>query len=199
MTRLLFFILIAGLLSAQSVKYTLSDKSERNQARFSSETPLEDVYGTADAVSGFAMADATDPAKTLAGEITVMVKSMKTGIDLRDEHLQSANWLDAEQYPHIKYVIKSVESLESKGDSKFAGKVNGEFTMHGKTSKVTAEIELTFIKGSEKTKALGAGDLLVVKANFEVKLSDYGVANDVVGSKVAENIKVEFSGVGTSG
>lgn len=42
------------------------------------------------------------------------------------------------------------------------------------------------------------GDLLGVQAKFNVKLSDYGVKNQLVGQKVAENIEVSVNIVGNN-
>ena len=42
------------------------------------------------------------------------------------------------------------------------------------------------------------GDLLGVQAKFNVKLSDYGVNNKIVGQKVSENIDVNVSIVGSN-
>ena len=57
---------------------------------------------------------------------------------------------------------------------------------------------LTFLDESEQTKMRAPGDLLGVQAKFNVKLSDYGVNNKIVGQKVSENIDVNVNIVGSN-
>ena len=78
--------------------FSFSDQHGRNQATFFSTTPLEDINGLTNDVNGSVTFDVGD-LPTLRGTISLSTASLKTGIDLRDEHLRSANWLDADSYP----------------------------------------------------------------------------------------------------
>jgi hypothetical protein len=70
--------------------------------------------------------------------------------------------------------------------------------VHGITKDVTADAQLIYFKESERTKAKMAGNLLKVKANFEIKLGDYGVMiPDMVVGKLDENIKVSVGFIAT--
>ncbi len=91
--------------------FNFEDKYGRNQVSFFSTTPLEDITGISNAVMGKVTFNVGD-IKTLKGSISIPVASIKTGIDLRDEHLKSDNWLDAENYPEITFMIKKVGDVK---------------------------------------------------------------------------------------
>jgi polyisoprenoid-binding protein YceI len=174
--------------------FIFNDKS--NQTKFFSTTPLEDVTGISNEVEGTATFDVSD-LKTLKGRVSIPTASIKTGIDLRDEHLRSANWMDAKTYPEILFVIKNVSDIEIREDNKLTAKVTGDFTAHGVTKEVTADVSMTYLDESEKTKAKASGDLLGVEAKFNIKLSDYNISNVALGVRVAEDIEVSATLVGT--
>jgi polyisoprenoid-binding protein YceI len=177
--------------------FSFIDQYGRNQATFFSETPLEDINGLTNDIRGSVMFDVGD-VSTLSGTISISTASIKTGIDLRDEHLRSANWLDAENYPEITFAIKSVSNIESVESNKLTAKVTGDFTVHGVTKEVTADVTMTYLDESEQTKKRAPGDLLGVQAMFNIKLSDYNVENMVLGQKVSDSIEVGVNIVGSN-
>jgi polyisoprenoid-binding protein YceI len=201
---LLFFISAAVMAQGFKVKATgtqtfyFEDKTGRNQMTFFSTTPLEDITGTASGISGTVTFDVANFAKTLKGTITVSVASLKSGIDLRDQHLKGANWLNEEKFPNITFDIKEVMDVKQSADSKLVFKVKGDYTMHGVTKEVVANAEASYLDESEQTNKRAPGDLLGVRAKFYVKLSDYGVDNQLIGNKVAENIEVSVNIVGSN-
>jgi len=164
---------------------------------FFSSTPLEDVTGLSNDVKGSITFDVGD-VSTLKGSISISTASLKTGIDLRDGHLQSENWLDAESYPEITFVIKNVSNVKSLEDNKLEVKVVGDFTTHGVTKEVIADITMTYLDESEQTKKKAPGDLLGVEAKFSIILSDYEVDNMVLGSKVSDSIEITVTMVGSN-
>jgi len=202
-----FFILLiaisASLAQGFKVKATgektfnFEDKYGRNQALFFSTTPLEDITGLSNDVKGN-IAFNLDDIKSLKGSVTISVASLKTGIDLRDEHLRSENWLDAAHYPAITFEIKKVSEVKVAADNKLEAKVTGDFTAHGVTKEVVAEVTMTYLDASEQTKQRAPGDLLGVQAKFNIVLSDYDVENMIVGQKVADDIKINVNIVGSS-
>ncbi|MBT8386345.1 MAG: YceI family protein [Ignavibacteria bacterium] len=177
--------------------FSFSDKYGRNQATFFSTTPLEDINGLTNDVNGSVTFDVGD-LSTLRGTISLSTASLKTGIDLRDEHLRSANWLDADSYPEITFAIKSVSTIESVESNKLTAKVTGDFTAHGVTKEITADVTMTYLDESEETKERAPGDLLGVQANFNITLSDYEVDNMVLGQKVSDNIEIGVNIVGSN-
>jgi len=177
--------------------FNFEDKYGRNQLTFFSSTPLEDITGVSNAVKGKVTFNVAD-IKTLKGSISIPVASLKTGIDLRDEHLKSDNWMDAESYPEITFLIKSVGEVKTEADNKLQIKVTGDFTTHGVTKEIVVPISLTYLDASEQTKQRAPGDLLGVQATFNIVLSDYEIDNMIVGQKVADDIEINVNIVGSN-
>jgi polyisoprenoid-binding protein YceI len=177
--------------------FNFEDKYGRNQLTFFSSTPLEDITGVSNAVKGKVTFNVAD-IKTLKGSISIPVASLKTGIDLRDEHLKSDNWMDAESYPEITFLIKSVSEVKTEADNKLQIKMTGDFTTHGVTKEIVVPISLTYLDASEQTKQRAPGDLLGVQATFNIVLSDYDIDNMIVGQKVADDIEINVNIVGSN-
>ncbi|PKL83266.1 MAG: hypothetical protein CVV24_05910 [Ignavibacteriae bacterium HGW-Ignavibacteriae-3] len=200
------FLFISFVISAQGFKvkaggnqtFYFEDKGGRNQATFFSTTPLEDINGTANGIGGSVTFDVANFAKSLKGTITIQVASMNSGIELRNRHLQSPNWLDAAKYPEISFQIKSVTELKQIADNRLGFKILGDFTLHGVTKEVTADADVTYLDESEQTQKRAPGDLLGVRAKFSINLSEYGVDNAVIGNKVSEKIEVGVNLVGSN-
>jgi polyisoprenoid-binding protein YceI len=200
---ILVFISSVGFAQGFKVKasgeqtFNFEDQRGRNQASFFSSTPLEDITGLSNSVKGTVTFNVND-IKTLKGTIIVPVASIKTGIDMRDEHMKGAGWLNAESYPDISFEIKKVSDVKSEADNKLTAKVDGNFTLHGVTKSVVADVTLTYLDANDQTKMRAPGDLLGVNAKFSIKLSEYGVKNQLVGQKVSENIDVSVNMVGSN-
>ena len=200
---MLFVAVSASLAQGFKVKasgeqtFNFGDKYGRNQVSFFSTTPLEDITGISNAVKGKVTFDIAD-IKTLKGSISTTVASIKTGIDLRDEHLRSENWLDATTYPKVTFVIKKVGDVKVSADNKLEAKVTGDFSAHGVTKEIVADVTMTYLDASEQTKKRAPGDLLGVQAKFNIVLSDYDVENMIVGQKVADNIEINVNIVGSN-
>lgn len=168
---------------------TFNFEDKRNQVKFFSTTPLEDITGISNDVKGIVSLNVSD-IKTIKGSITISVASIKTAIDLRDEHLRSKNWLDAESFPEITFTIKKFGDIKVVEDNRLEAKVTGDFSVHGVTKEVVSDVTLTYLDASEQTKQFAPGDLLGVQAKFNISLSDYDVENMIVGQKVADSIEI---------
>ncbi len=146
----LFFSVLE--LNAQNLKvkakgeqtFTFEDKGGRNQATFYSRTILEDITGISNDIKGSISFDVSNLSKTLKGKLSVPVKSIKTGIALRDEHLASADWLDSEKYPDISFEVKKVNKVVESKDNKVKINVSGDFTLKGITKTVSGVFTVVY-------------------------------------------------------
>lgn len=77
-----------------------------------------------------------DPA-TATIDITIAAASISTGQEQRDAHLRSADFLEVERYPHIRYVSRRVERA---GDDTL--RVAGELTVRGITRPVALDVTI---------------------------------------------------------
>ena len=170
----------------------------RNQASFTSITPLDEVDGLTTQISGKVSFDVKNIANTLKGEISIPTSSLQTGIALRDRDLKAPKWLDAERYPTISFKIKKVLDVKIISTNKLKLKILGDFTLHGITNKVTVETELTYLDESPQTEARAPGDLLGVSAKFSITLSNYGIQNTILGKRVSDYININVNIVGSN-
>jgi polyisoprenoid-binding protein YceI len=78
-----------------------------------------------------------DPLNVAGSSVTVEIeaKPVFTGVEARDEHLKSADFLDAEQYPTITFKSTRVEAAGL--DHAW---VHGNLTLHGVTRPVTLDV-----------------------------------------------------------
>jgi polyisoprenoid-binding protein YceI len=202
---LIIFIFIASNIFPQGFKvnasgektFNFTDRGKRNQASFYSTTPLEDITGLTNDINGKVTLKVED-IKSIRGDFSVSVSSIKTGIDLRDEHLREENWLNADKYPDIKFSIKEISNVKQIADNRFQVEFSGDFTLRGITKRISGNATITYLVESEQTKQRAPGDLLGVQAKFNVRLADFGVNNNIVGQKVAEVVEVSVNMVGSS-
>lgn len=165
---------------------------DKSKATFVSDAPLETMTGTTDQVTGSLTVDPSDISKT-TGDFKAPVKSLRTGNDLRDEHLQGDGWLDAKKNPFIHFEISEV-ILGKKGNKELKqGKdkkveVKGKFTAHGVTRLVTAKGTVNW-----------SGNGIRIKADFPVNLTDHDISvPSIVRLKVANEIQVSVDLEGTA-
>lgn len=172
-----------------------------NQVTFFSESTLEDFTGVCNQVGG---ACELDPKRleTFSGRFWIRVGDMRTGIELRDEHLRSADWLDAEQHPRISIVIQSAKDVRKTAPTAAAMTLVGECEVHGVKKPIEIPATLQYLDQSAKTMRRVKGDLIRVRAKFGIKLSDFNIAgpkgSDIIGLKVADDIDLKVTIFGST-
>ena len=178
--------------------FYFKDPQNRNQLIFSSDAIVETFNGVTNDVRGEISFDPENLQNTLTGEISTSVKSIKTEIEARDEDLYSERWLNAEKHPEIIFKIREVNSVINLGDNQVKISVTGDFSCNGRTKTLVSDFTLKYLEESQLTKKRVSGDLLSVVGEFEVHLSDFGIHNAFINSRVAENVIVRVNIVGTN-
>jgi polyisoprenoid-binding protein YceI len=120
------------------------------------------------------------------------VKSLKTGIEMRDEHLRGEYWLEADKHPDIVFESTKVTKKDDK-----TWTVHGTFTMHGVGKAMIVEVQARAIS-AELVKKAGWGEKpgLGFRTSFKVKLSDHGVkVPEMAAAKVQDEWTVSFDAV----
>ena len=205
--RVLFIsLLIVTLSNAQGFyinksgeqTFHFNDEMDRNQATFFSHAPFEDITGLSNEVNGWVSFDIQDVKNTLTGEVFIKTASIKTGIENRDEHLRTSEWLNAEAYPNISFVIKEIETINNDFSNKLRLTVLGDFTVRGVTKQEYSDVTMEYLEESELTITRMPGDLLGVKAKFNINLSDYGVRHMLIGKRVSEEVEITANFIGTN-
>ncbi len=178
-------------------EFNLRDSTGRNQAVFYSEAPYENVTGLANDVWGNISFDAEDFRSTLKGEIYISTASIKTGIKLRDEQLQSLMWLNSEKYPVVSFRILEVKSIDVIEDNHINAVVTGEFTLCGRTKLIYASAKIKLIQETPFTKKIREGNLINISAKFDINLSDFKVNNAFIGDRVSDKILITANLIGS--
>ena len=162
-------ILAASAIAAEKTYKVGGGTPSQQIATVESVTDFETFTGRTHKVSGAIKFDKA--ARKISGKISIDVASIKTGIDLRDEHMRGAMWMDAAKYKSITF--EATKAKHVKGND---WDLTGKFTMHGVTKTITIRATLKERGASKASKAAGfKGDVLQLKTKFKVKLSDYGV------------------------
>lgn len=117
-------------------KWTLDPT--HTQANFSARHMMvSTVRGSFRKVDGFLNFDPANPADAVV-EATIDVASMdSTGVEQRDQHLLSADFLDAEKYPTITFKSTRVEPNSDNTEAK----VYGNLTIKDVTKEVVLNVE----------------------------------------------------------
>jgi polyisoprenoid-binding protein YceI len=145
------------------------------KVQFVSDAPLEKFTGQNEKVSGSVTVDPAKPADA-KGTVKIDSTAWKTGIDLRNEHIQSDSWLDAKKFPFATFEITKVTGISAlkEGESTEAT-VTGKFTLHGVTKELTAKAKIRLAAG-----------VLHIQTSFPVKLEDHKISiPSIVALKVA--------------
>lgn len=189
--------LAVGTAGAKTV--TLNDKVGKNQFTWTSEAPLEKIKGTCEGVTGSLTLDPKNIAAT-RGTVSAQVATMKSGNASRDGHIRGNQWLNAGSFPTISFSITSVGNVKVSGNSA-TGTATGRFTMHGVTKTIAVPFKLTYVVESAATQKRAPGDLVMMTADFDLKLADFNVtgAKGLIGSTVGETIKISAQLYGSTG
>ena len=96
---------------------------------------MSKVRGRFAAFSGRVDLDDTDLTRS-AIDVLIDASTIDTGVAQRDEHLRSADFFDAAQFPALTYRSKSIEKL-----GKDHYRVLGDLTIRGVTREVPLDVE----------------------------------------------------------
>lgn len=179
--------------------FDFKDPKGVNNVQFKLDAPLESITGTATGIAGKVAFDPADPSST-TGRITLDAGSLTVGNPLMGEHLRSDQWLDVARHPMIVFEAREVRNLRPQG-AQLVAEIRGTLTMKGVTKDVTVPVSFTYLADK-----LGArigdpklqGDLLVLRANFTINRSDYGIQSGQMTDKVAETIHLSLSIAGAA-
>jgi polyisoprenoid-binding protein YceI len=177
-------------------KFYIDNRAGNSQVTIFSQSTLEDFSTVCNKVSGQFTIDPKDLGR-LAGHFAIRVEDMRTGIDLRDRDLRNADWLDSARYPEIAIDITAVENIKKTEPNQATLVMVGKCGLHGKTNPVRIPCTLTYLDESPITQKLTKGDLIRMRADFGVKLSDYAITGpagtQTIGLKVSDEQAIKVS------
>ena len=148
-------IWLVSCLMEPTLLYAQTFDTSNGHAEVEGATSVTTYTGASDQLEGIVDLNAD----TLYFELPL--KSIKTGISLRDQHMRDA--LEVEKYPKTRFSGKIIDGFPQKGET-VQTSVRGDYTIHG----VTKQIEIT---GTIKWQD---GQLLI-KGSFPVKITEYDI------------------------
>jgi len=209
-------LILAGILILSSSAYatqlgnvkgkkivTLQNSVGTSIAKFNSNSPLEKFEGNSQALQGSFTLNA-DYLEQSIGKISFPVRSIKTGLSKRDDHMYGKDWLDAQNYPNIEFELKKLSSISIKKSDisgiEFSAIAEGICSIKGTAKPAKAKLIVKYVLESEITRKRAQGDLVMIDADFSVSLKDYNVLGrgDIIGSKVGESIDLDIKLFGST-
>ncbi|MBI4012135.1 MAG: YceI family protein [Candidatus Rokubacteria bacterium] len=129
----------------------------RSQIRFHAVSRFMDADGAFHRLAGEIRLDDGRP-ETAAGEVSVEVASIDTGIGMRDNHLRSADFFDAERHPRARFVLGAVR----REGERFV--VSGALTLRGVTRPLTLPVAVAVSGGTIRV----TGELTLNRVEFGI-------------------------------
>jgi polyisoprenoid-binding protein YceI len=192
-----FCVSLSARALAAPQTFDFKDPKGVNNVVFKTDAPLESINGTATGISGSVTFDPADPG-AIKGRIVVATASMHVGNPMMKEHLHSDKWMNVAKFPEITFETENAANVKTT-DNTTTADVTGTMTIKGISKKMTVPVKVTYLKDK-----LGArvpnmkGDLLVLRATFNVKRSDFGINAGTFEEKVSDAIELNLSVAGAA-
>lgn len=142
------------------------------------------VKGRITGVEGDIYVDEKEPTKSSV-EVTMDARTLDTRIDQRDQHLRSADFLDVEKFPEVKF-----RSTEIRGEGQNF-KLTGDLTIRGVTRPIT--LDVTF---EGRTKDPWGGERIGFSATGKIDRRDFGLTWNLLlesgGLTVSNDVKIQL-------
>jgi len=185
--------------AAQATPQTFDFKDPKgvNNAVFKLDAPLEAINGSANGISGTVTFDPANPAAT-KGKIVVAASSLRVPNPMMNQHLQGEQWLDTAKHADITFESKELKNVKTAGDTTTAD-VTGTLTIRGTAREITVPVKFTYLKDKLGQRVPNMkGDLLVIRTNFTIKRTNYGINPGKMEEKVSDTIDLTLSIAGAS-
>jgi polyisoprenoid-binding protein YceI len=194
-----FTALSTAVAHAAPHAFEFKDPKGVNNVQFKLDAPLESVTGTGTGISGTINFDPAQPGAT-SGRIVLDAASLTVGNPLMAQHLHGEQWLDVAHHPSIVFEARSLENVRTQGPTTRAD-VRGSLTVKGVTREVVVPVTFTHLPdklGARLNDPKLKGDLLVVRAAFQINRSEFGIQPGQMTDKVGESIELSLSIAGAA-
>ena len=149
---------------------------------WTSDAPLLRIMGTCNRVVGyfvkpFDLAEGDPP--IVAGALRIPVASLRTGSELSDAEIHGRTGLNVAEYPEITLLLtefRDAKLVSAEGERKsYTLTASGQLQVKDATIAVEFPMRLTLAPFTWQTMRVLVGDLLAVRASFEITLADVGL------------------------
>ena len=190
---------LAATAHAEKIAFDLKDPKGVNNIVFKLDAPLESISGTANGISGTVVVDPAQP-EEIEGKIVVDSKTLTVSNSMMQEHMLSADWIDAETHPQITFEVKEVLNPVKSTDTEGTADVKGVFTLKGISKEITVPAKVTYLENMLGARSNGKmqGDLIVIRTNFQINRGDFGIKAGENLDKVSDTIDISLSIAGSA-
>ena len=190
----------AVLAQAQSRTFNVNYTS---RATFKTDAPLETIVGTTSGQGAVTGSVTLDPARPqdAKGTVRVDLNAIKTGIDRRDAHMRSKEFLDSEASEANRWAVFEVKGVEIAGPLEpgkaIPAKVRGTLTIRGKPIETVADSTIYYLRLTpeqvESQKSFGfTPETLRITSKFPTTFTNHGMqVPQLLILKVSNDIHVE--------
>ncbi|HEY0355084.1 MAG TPA: YceI family protein, partial [Flavisolibacter sp.] len=119
-------------------------------------------------------------------EMTANVASIDTEVEMRDNHLKSADFFDVAKYPKMNFKSTSIQPTKVKNKYK----VNGDLTMHGVTKAVSLDLWYRGTVENPMSKKPTSG----FQVTGVIKRSDFGIGNGFPAPMLSDEVHIKADG-----
>lgn len=182
----LFSLLVVAFLSASLFAQTKWNADPMHSKLTFSVTHMgiSDVDGLFNKFTASATATKADFSDAVF-ELSVDVPSINTQVEMRDNHLRSADFFEVETYPSMTFKSTSIKKV-----SKDKYKLTGNLTLHGITKPVTMDLWYRGTNVDEKAKKSTSGFQLT----GVIKRSDFNIGPKFPAPVLSDEVKIKADG-----
>ncbi len=198
LTSAALLVTLACAAPAAPLAFDFKDPKGVNNVVFHLDAPLEAINGSANGISGTVTFDPAAPAAT-KGKIVVAANTLHVPNPMMKDHMHGAQWMDVAKHPELTFEARELTQVKTEGDKTTATAL-GILTVRGVAKEMSVPVTLTYLKDKLAARSNGQlkGDLLVIRANFTIKRSDFGINPKAPQDKVAEEIALTLSIAGAA-
>lgn len=194
-------LIAAGVLSstARATQQTFDFKDPKgvNNVVFKLDAPLEAINGSANGITGTVRFDPEKPA-ALSGKIIVASSTLHVPNPMMKTHLHGDQWMNVTKFPEITFETKQLKNPHTTGELT-SGEMIGTLTILGVSKEVTVPVKVTYLKDKLGQRIPNLkGDLLVIRSNFAIKRTDFGINPKAPEDKVSDTIDLSLSIAGAA-
>lgn len=188
--------LLARTAIADLQTYSFADPKALNTITFSLDSTLQPIAGVAVGIQGDITFDQGAPGK-VSGEWLVPTGMIGVPNVQMQEVLTSVDWLDVGQFPVASFKIRKAADVVAGVDGKVSMILEGDFTLKGVSKSMKIPVEFQHLPGRVPDRGGGRdGDLLAVRAQFEIKREDFGIKPSMSEERVANVVKIGVAIIG---
>ncbi len=181
------FIALIALISQVAVQAQTTWKSDKAHSKLTFSvvhlgiSDVEGLFKDFDATITATKADFSDG----VFELNADVKSIDTEVEMRDNHLKSPDFFDAEKFDKITFKSTSIKSI---GKNKYT--LNGNLTMHG----VTKPVSMNLLYRGTIVHPMNKANVAGFQLTGVLKRSDFNIGPNFKAPMISDEVEIKADG-----